>query len=83
MPADPQQIKEMIQKALPGAQVTIDDPMGDGDHLQAVVVSELFRGKGLLEQHQMVYGALKDILKEQLHALALKTYTPEQWEKKM
>ena len=81
MPADLRHIRELIQNALPGAEVQVSDLVGDGDHLQAVVVSELFNGKSRLEQHQMVYGALGEMLKEQLHALALKTYTPEQWEK--
>lgn len=81
MAADLHQIEKMIQIALPGSRVEVLDPMGDGDHLQAMVVSELFKDKSRLEQHQMVYAALKEILKEQLHALALKTFTPEQWEK--
>ena len=81
MPMNPRQVEELISKELPGCEVTVQDLVGDGDHLQAVVVSSLFEGKGLLEQHQMVYGALKGVLKETLHALALKTYTPEQWKK--
>lgn len=76
MPVDPQIIKKHIEQALPGATVTVTDLVGDGDHLQATVVSELFAGKSLLAQHQMVYAALKETLKEQLHALALKTNTP-------
>lgn len=81
MPMNPSEIQQMIEKALPGSNVQVQDLVGDGDHLQAIVVSSLFEGKGLLQQHQMVYGALKETLKEKLHALALKTYTPEQWEK--
>lgn len=81
MPMNPKMVEELIAKGLPGSQVTVQDLVGDGDHLEAVVVSPLFEGKGLLEQHQMVYGALKGALKENLHALALKTYTPEQWKK--
>ena len=46
------------------------------------LITNLFEGKTLLEQHQMVYSPLRETLKEQLHALALKTYTPEQWKKK-
>lgn len=79
MPMDLNLVKSMIEKALPGAKVTINDLVGDGDHLQATVVSDLFEGKGLLQQHQMVYAPLKGHVGEQLHALALKTYTPEQW----
>lgn len=82
MPMPPKEIETMILNALPGAEVVVEDLVGDGDHLQAIVISDLFQGKTLLEQHQMVYKALKETLKEQLHALALKTYTVEQWKKK-
>jgi len=81
MPMNPSEIQQMIEKALPGSSAQVQDLVGDGDHLQAIVVSEMFEGKSLLQQHQMVYAALKDSLKEKLHALALKTYTPEQWKK--
>ena len=82
MPMNPQDIQSMIEKALPQSQVTVEDLVGDGDHLQAIVVSDLFQGKTLLEQHQMVYSSLQGSLKERLHALALKTYTTEQWKNK-
>ena len=81
MPMNPRDIKRMIESALPGSQVVVEDTVGDGDHLQAIVVSEQFQGKTLLQQHQMVYGPLREALKEKLHALGLKTYTPEQWKK--
>ncbi len=81
MAVNPHIIKQLIEQALPGALVAVDDPMNDGDHLQATVVSELFAGKPLLKQHQMVYEPLKEPLAGALHALQLKTYTPEQWEK--
>jgi len=81
MPMDPSEIQRLIEQALPGSQVQVHDTVGDGDHLQALVISNLFEGKSLLQQHQMVYGALKETLKERLHALGLKTYTPEQWKK--
>ncbi len=81
MPMDTQDIQKMIETALPGAQVFVEDLVGDGDHLQAIVISELFQGKTLLQQHQMIYTPLREILKENLHALGLKTYTPEQWSK--
>ena len=81
MPMNPRDIQRMIESALPGSQVVVEDTVGDGDHLQAIVVSEQFQGKTLLQQHQMVYGPLREALKEKLHALGLKTYTPEQWKK--
>ncbi len=82
MPMDTREIQQLIEKALPDAQVNIQDLVGDGDHLQAIVVTPLFEGKTLLQQHQMVYNPLREVLKEKLHALALKTYTPEQWQRK-
>lgn len=64
------------------ALVETQDLTGGGDHWQVIIVSPAFEGKGLLEQHQMVYGALKEPIADQrIHALALKTYSPTQWEK--
>ncbi len=70
-------IESMIREALPDAQVTIKDLAGDGDHYAAHVVSEAFRGKSRVKQHQMVYEALKGNMGGVLHALALTTATPE------
>ncbi len=76
----PDEIKSTLEKALPGSTVEVQDYTGGGDHFQVVVVSASFGGKGLVDQHQMVYGALREALgSERIHALALKTYTPEQW----
>jgi acid stress-induced BolA-like protein IbaG/YrbA len=75
------QVEAMIQLELPDAVVQVQD-LGGGDHLQAIVVSAQFEGKTLVKQHQMVYTAVKDALAtEAIHALALKTYTPQEWEK--
>lgn len=52
----------------------------DGHHFSALIVSELFQGKNVVKQHQLVYQALGDRMREEIHALSLKTYTPEQWE---
>ena len=79
MPMDPKQVENIIQKAIPGAVVKVEDTVGDGDHLQATVISDLFEGKRLLQQHQMVYAALKEELKDAIHALGLKTMTVKQW----
>ncbi len=79
MPMDTREIQALIEQALPGSTVVVEDTVGDGDHLQALVISPAFEGKSLLQQHQMVYAPLKETLKERLHALGLKTYTPEQW----
>jgi len=76
------EIKTTLEKALPDAVVRVDDLTGGGDHFQVWIIAPVFAGKSLVEQHQMVYGVLKDALgSEQIHALALKTYTPEQWER--
>jgi acid stress-induced BolA-like protein IbaG/YrbA len=75
---DPEEIKAMIESAMPGSIV---DVQGDGTHFEATVVSSEFEGKGLLEQHQMVYRALGEAMKERIHALSLKTYTPRQWKR--
>lgn len=71
-----------METALPGSTVEVMDLTGGGDHFQVLVVSSAFEGKGLVDQHQMVYGVLREALgSERIHALALKTYTPDQWER--
>jgi len=73
MAMDAAEIERLIRDALPDAQVTIDDLRGDGDHYAATVVSAAFAGKSRVQQHQMVYAALKGRMGGQLHALALTT----------
>lgn len=73
-------IKERVLSALPGAEVEVIDTTGTNDHFQARVVSEQFAGLPMVRAHQLVYAPLKDVLATgELHALALKTYTPAQW----
>ncbi|MGB7443838.1 MAG: BolA family transcriptional regulator [Coleofasciculaceae cyanobacterium] len=75
-----EQVETMIKAKLPDAQVQVQDLTGGGDHLQAIVVSSEFEGKTLVKQHQLVYGALQEAMaSEAIHALALKTYTPDDW----
>jgi stress-induced morphogen len=69
-------IVAVIQAAFPDAKVEIKDLAGDGDHYQATVVAEAFRGKTRLQQHQMVYEALGERMGGELHALALRTLPP-------
>jgi stress-induced morphogen len=76
MPMQPQEIERMIKLQLPDAQVTIEDLAGDGDHYAATVISEAFRGKTRVQQHQMVYAALQGNMGGVLHALALQTKVP-------
>ena len=77
MAMDAHEIETLIKAALPDAQVTIRDLAGDGDHYAAEVVSESFRGKSRVQQHQMVYEALKGNMGGALHALALQTSIPD------
>ena len=73
------EIERLILAAFPDARVEIKDLAGDGDHYSASVVSSAFRGKSRVQQHQMVYGALKGQMGGALHALALQTsVAPEQ-----
>ena len=73
---DVQEIEQLIREALPDAQIHIDDLRGDGDHYAARVASAAFAGKSRVEQHQMVYRALRGRMGDQLHALALQTSVP-------
>ena len=73
----PQQVETMIQTKLPDALVKV---AGDGEHFEAIIVSTEFEGKSRVKQHQIVYSALTEAMaSEAIHAIALKTYTPETW----
>jgi acid stress-induced BolA-like protein IbaG/YrbA len=74
---DPKEIRAMIEAKLSSTSIEVD---GDGTHFEAVIVSPEFEGKSLLERHKLVYEVLGDAMKERIHALSLKTYTPKQWE---
>jgi stress-induced morphogen len=69
-------IARLIKERFPDAEIRIEDLAGDGDHYAATVTSEEFRGKTRVQQHQMVYDALKGNMGGVLHALALKTAAP-------
>ncbi len=71
------EIEDMIKEILPDAQVQVQDMRGDGSQFAAHVVSAQFEGKNRVQQHQMVYKALKGKVGEELHALSLQTSTPE------
>jgi stress-induced morphogen len=73
MAMEASEIETLIKEAFPDAQVSIEDLRGDGDHYAATVVSAAFKGKTRVQQHQMVYAALKGKMGGQLHALALQT----------
>ena len=78
---NPQQVEVMIKAGMPDAQIMVPDLTGGGDHYQVTVVSSQFVDKGLVQQHQLVYAALQQAMSsEAIHALAIKTYTPEAWQ---
>jgi stress-induced morphogen len=77
MPMAAGDIERLIKASIPDAQVTIRDLAGDGDHYAAVVISAAFKGKSRVQQHQLVYDALKGEMGGALHALALQTGVPE------
>jgi stress-induced morphogen len=76
MPVAKDDLERMLKESFPDAAVRIDDLAGDGDHYRAVIVSEAFRGKSRIQQHQMVYAALGGRMGGELHALALSTSAP-------
>lgn len=76
MAMDANVIKRLIQEAFPDAEVEIRDLAGDGDHYAASVKTSAFIGKSRVQQHQLVYAALKGKMGGELHALALQTSTP-------
>ena len=78
MAMDAKAIENLIREALPDAVVEIRDLAGDGDHYAASVISASFKGKTRVQQHQMVYQALKGRMGGELHALALQTSTPQE-----
>jgi acid stress-induced BolA-like protein IbaG/YrbA len=73
---DPDQIKSWIQESLSCEHVEVQ---GDGHHFEAVIVSPAFRGKSRVQQHQLVYAALGSRMQAEIHALSMKTFTPEDW----
>ncbi|KPK14977.1 MAG: hypothetical protein AMJ62_11030 [Myxococcales bacterium SG8_38] len=76
------ELRERIRQALGSvSHLEVRDLTGTKDHWEALIVSEAFSGKSRIEQHQMVYAALGELMAGPVHALALKTYSPESWSK--
>jgi acid stress-induced BolA-like protein IbaG/YrbA len=73
----PDKIKAWIEAGLQTNRVEIE---GDGHHFNAVIVSPAFNGKSRIQQHQLVYRALGDRMKADIHALSMRTLTPEEWQ---
>jgi stress-induced morphogen len=77
MPIAQSELEERLRQAFPGAEITVQDLAGDGDHYRARIVSPDFKGLNRVRQHQLVYAALKGSVGGELHALALETSAPE------
>jgi acid stress-induced BolA-like protein IbaG/YrbA len=73
----PDSIKHNIEERLPCELVQVD---GDGHHFEALIVSAAFQGKTPVQRHQLVYAALGDRMREEIHALSMRTLTPDQWQ---
>lgn len=73
----PESIHLNIAQGMDTVHLNVD---GDGHHFEAVVVSGVFAGKSRIQRHQMVYQTLGDRMRDEIHALSMKTYTPEEWE---
>ena len=72
----PEQVREYIGKGLACDELRV---AGDGQHFEALIVSTAFAGKSRVQRHQLVYAALGDRMREEIHALSMKTLTPEEW----
>jgi stress-induced morphogen len=72
----PQDIKERIEAAIPGARAEVEDYTGGGDHFRATVTAEAFEGISRIQQHRLVYAVFADEIGGAIHALALKTQIP-------
>lgn len=70
------ELENLIKTGIPEAEVTVK---GEGDHFEAIVVSQQFEGCSMVQQHQLVYATLGDRMGGEIHALALHTYTPDEW----
>jgi acid stress-induced BolA-like protein IbaG/YrbA len=73
----PERIRALLVTKLPDCDCVVEGD--DGEHFNAEVTSSAFVGKSRVQQHQLVYGALGDHMKRDIHALALKTFTPDAW----
>lgn len=74
---NPEQIRAWIEETIACEHVAVE---GDGHHFEAVIVSPAFRGKSRVQQHQLVYSALGERMRAEIHALSMKTFTPEDWQ---
>jgi stress-induced morphogen len=75
----PDEVRARLVRAFPDAEIDLTDLTGTQDHYGARVVTAAFEGKSMIEQHQLVYGALADVMDGPIHALKLQTFTPRAW----
>ena len=71
------EIENLVKEAIPDAVINIQDLVGDGNHYSATIISSIFKGKSKIEQHKIVYNALKGKMGNELHALSIKTKEKE------
>ena len=74
------EIKQIIQNELPGSIIIVEDPNNDGEHFEAIVISDAFESMPLLKQHKAIMNPLKEAFNQKVHALALKTFSTSKWE---
>lgn len=72
----PDDVRSYIDQGIPCSHLEVS---GDGHHFEAVIVSDVFEGKSRVARHQLVYAALGDRMREEIHALSMQTLTPSQW----
>ena len=82
VPITASMIESLIRAAVPDAQIRLADSTGGGDHWAATVIAGSFQGKSLVERHRAIYSALGDLMRGEIHALALDTRTPEEQERR-
>lgn len=76
---EPSELLGLLQAGFPDGEVRVTDLTGTRDHYEAVIVSQVFEGKGLVDRHRAVYAALGDAMKQKIHALTFKAHTPAEW----
>ena len=79
---EPDEISRILKEKITDCELVVEDLTGAKDHFQVMIVSPEFDGKSMIEQHQLVYSALKEQMVKAIHALTLKTFTPQAWAKK-
>lgn len=77
MMVTPESIKHSIAQGMATEHLSV---AGDGTHFEAVIVSEVFAGRNRVQRHQLVYQTLGDRMRDEIHALSMKTYTPQEWQ---